>query len=187
MFLNAKILGLVLKVRNMLLDMTSLYIISPYKQHWSILLIPIWSAHPYISCKCTSVCLYMNISHSRRAWILQGIPLQFQFQCDRCNWPGWPSTNPGCYTVARVVKTVSFHVHLWVLSSSRWKWCIWSLKDTAQQDRWFKSLRQRKSNSKQRYWNSVHNNLTNTRLWFTLLLTIVPEFQFVQICFAYMD
>ncbi len=120
--------------------------------------------------------LYMNILHSRCAWILQCIPLQFQFQCDRCIWPEWPSTNsifnqsltfseirmrvvltfcgwlPGCYTVARVVKNrvVSFHVHLRVLSSSRWKHCIWSLsKDTAQQDRWFESLKLRKSNSKQ--------------------------------------
>ncbi len=120
--------------------------------------------------------LYMNILHSRCAWILQCIPSQFQFQCDRCIWPEWPSTNsifnqsltfseirmrdvltfcgwlPGCYTVARVVKTrvISFHVHLRVLSSSRWKHCIWSLsKDTSQQDRWFESLKLRKSNSKQ--------------------------------------
>ncbi len=113
---------------------------------------------------------YMNILHSRCAWILQCIPLQFQFQCDRCIWPERPSTNsifnqsltfseirmrvvltfrwlPGWYTVARVV---SFHVHLRVLSSSRWKCCIWSLsKDTEQQDRWFESLKLRKSNSKQ--------------------------------------
>lgn len=134
-----KILGLVLKVKNMLFDMISWYTMYPHEQHWSILFISICNAHPCILCKCTSVRLYMNTFHSCCAWILQCISLQFQFQCDQCNWPGWPSTNsvfnqiltfseiimwvvltfygwlPGCYTVARVVKTVPFHVHLWVL------------------------------------------------------------------------